>query len=275
MSDIITSKNLDKVIEKNLKVKEEISYYKDLLLTDLNLSNAIKAEEKLALQILKEKGLIQLPIKDKFWGGAIYKKEQKRIPVLNTAQPRVYQYFVAWHEVYHLLYDENLTESSHNVLIDPELNERKADYFAAMIMLGNVYNYYNSLEEENFINKIIYCMDLYKAPYKVILINLYEAAINNNNNQLKKLILDNFDNKPINLVEKFQELELDDELVKPSYVVSIGNLEKKIKKAMEDESDVSAHESNLYYLKQLSENIRRLMKGEIIMKNSLKESQNM
>lgn len=45
-----------------------------------------------------------------------------------------------------------------------------------MLMLGNVYNYYNSLsEEDNFINKIIYCMDLYKGPYKAILINLYEG----------------------------------------------------------------------------------------------------
>ena len=262
MSAIITSKNLDEVIEKNLRIKDDITYYKDRLLNDLNLNNAVKAEEKLAFQILKDKGLIQLPIEDRFWGGAIYKKENKRIPVLNTAQLRVYQYFVAWHEVYHLLYDEILTESSHNVLIDLELNERKADYFAAMIMLGNVYNYYNSLKEENFINKIIYCMDLYKAPYKVILINLYEAAINNNNSQLKELILDNFDNKPINLVEKFQELELDDELVKPSYVVSIGNLEKKIKNTMGDESEVSAHESNLYYLKQLSEDIQKLINKE-------------
>lgn len=262
MSDIITSNNLDKVIEKNLKIKEHVTYCKDRLLNDLNLNNAVKAEEKLAFQILKDKGLIQLPIKDKFWGGAIYKKEDKRIPVLNTAQPRVYQYFVAWHEVYHLLYDTSLTESSHAISIDLELNERKADYFAAMIMLGNVYNYYNSLKKENFINKIIYCMDLYKAPYKVILINLYEAAINNNNSNLKELILDNFDNKPMNLVKKFQELELDDELVKPSYIVSIGNLEKKIKRAMEDESDVSAHESNLYYLKQLGDEIQKLINKE-------------
>lgn len=62
------------------------------------MNNTVKAEEKLSFQILKDKGLIQLPIEYKFGGGAIYKKENKRIPVLNTAQPRVYQYFVAWHE---------------------------------------------------------------------------------------------------------------------------------------------------------------------------------
>lgn len=92
-------------------------------------------------------------------------------------------------------------------------------------------------------------MDLYKAPYKDILINLYGAAKNNNNSNLTKLILDNFDNKPMDLVKKFQELGLDDELVKPSNVVSIGNLERKIKKAMEDDFEASSHESNLDYLK--------------------------
>lgn len=198
-----------------------------------------------------------MPIEDEFFGGAIYTKKNKKNPVLNTAQPRVYQYFIAWHEVYHLLYDESLVESSHNISIDMELNERKADYFASMLMLGNVYNYYNSLsEEDNFINKIIYCMDLYKA----ILINLYEAAKNNNNSNLTKLILDNFDNKPIDLVKKFQELGLDDGLVKPSFVVSIGNLERKIKKAMEDDSEASSHESNLDYLKQLTGHIQKLIK---------------
>ncbi|NFG42499.1 hypothetical protein FC789_15290 [Clostridium botulinum] len=260
MSELITSKNLDKVIEKNLIIKDEIIHYKDRLLTDLNLNNVVKAEEKLAFQILKDNGLIQLPIEDKFWGGAIYTKNDRKIPVLNTAQPRVYQYFVAWHEVYHLLYDKDVINNSFNISIDMELNERKAYYFASMIMLGNVYNYYNSLSEDSFINKIIYCMDLYKAPYKAILINLYEVAKNNNNSELIKLILENFDNKPINLVEKFQELELDDELVKPSHVVSIGNLERKIKKAMQDDCEASSHESNLDYLKQLTKHIKELIK---------------
>jgi hypothetical protein len=56
------------------------------------------------------------------------------------------------------------------------------------------------------------------------------------------------------------DMELNDELVKPSYVVSIGNLERKIKKVMEDDSESSSYESNLDYLKQLGEHIQRLMK---------------
>lgn len=30
----------------------------------------------------------------------------KRIPLINTALPRANQYFTAWHEIYHLLFDE-------------------------------------------------------------------------------------------------------------------------------------------------------------------------
>ncbi|SHJ80226.1 DUF488 domain-containing protein [Paramaledivibacter caminithermalis] len=33
-------------------------------------------------------------------------------------------------------------------------NERMADYFAANMILGNVYDYYYSLEDENFIDRI-------------------------------------------------------------------------------------------------------------------------
>ena len=47
-----------------------------------------------------------MPIEDKYWSGAIYVKEGKIIPVINTALPRANQYFAAWHEIYHLLFDK-------------------------------------------------------------------------------------------------------------------------------------------------------------------------
>jgi len=79
----------------------------------------------------------------------------------------------------------------------------------------------------------------------------------------------------MDLVKKFQELDIDDELVKPLYIVSIGNLEGKIKKAMEDDSESSSHESNLDYRKQSSEQIQKIMKDQTIMQNSLKMSHNL
>jgi hypothetical protein len=34
------------------------------------------------------------------------------------------------------------------------------------VFFGNVYDYYYSLDDEDFIDRIIKCMDVYKAPYK-------------------------------------------------------------------------------------------------------------
>lgn len=261
MSKIITSENIDEVIKENLKIRSEIQRIINDLVSRVNKQD-IKGEEKLAFKILKDNNLIQLPIDDEHWGGAVVIKNNKRIPVINTAQPRVYQYFIAWHEVYHLLYDDNLKSSKENILIDLDLNERKADCFAATMMLGNVYEYYMSLSDDNFIDKIIRCMDLYKAPYKVILINLYESAVNvYNNSKLKKDILNNFDNKPNNLVEKFEELELDSELVKPSYVVSMGGLERVMKNKIKENPEVSYHSSNYEFLQKLKNEVNQIKKG--------------
>lgn len=259
MSEIITSKNLNEVIKKNDQIREEIRGLKDNFYTNYNSSEAIKAEEKLAFKLLKDRNLIQLPIDDEYWGGAIFVRNGKKIPVINTAQPRVYQYFVAWHEVYHLITNIESNDRLYNINIDMELEERKADYFVAEMLLGNVYNYFIELNEENFVNKIMYCMDLYKAPYKVILINLYEEAIKSKNENLKNLIISNFDNKPKNLIEKFKELELDDDLVKPSNVVSVGNLEKKIKKCIENDVEATSHKSNLDFLIELTQKIKALI----------------
>ena len=61
---------------------------------------------QLALQILRPYGLIQLPIDNRYLSGAIFVRDGKRIPLINTALPRANQYFTAWHEIYHLLFDE-------------------------------------------------------------------------------------------------------------------------------------------------------------------------
>ncbi|NKF08282.1 hypothetical protein J1C67_06510 [Clostridium gasigenes] len=108
----------------------------------------------------------------------------------------MYQYFIAWHEIYHMLFDQDLKDSPHKVNFDMELNERHADYFAAKLLLGNVYDFFFSLDDENFIDKVIRCMDVYKAPYKAILIQLYQDSIKFNSKDLSKLILSDFDNPP-------------------------------------------------------------------------------
>jgi hypothetical protein len=78
---------------------------------------------------------------------------------------------------------------------------------------------------------------------------------------LKEKILEHFDNKPENLVQKFIDLELDAELVKPSYIVSLGGLEKKIQNAMKENQDVSHHKDNYQFLLTLKNTIKKEVEG--------------
>ncbi len=261
MSEIITSKNLEQVIEKNKLIKDDILRLTNDFTVRFNKSG-VKGQDKLSFSVLKEHHLIQIPIDDKYWGGAIITKGKIKIPVINTAQPRVYQYFVAWHEIYHLFYDFSLMDETHNIAVDMDLNERKADYFAAKMIFGNVYDYYYTLDDEQFIDRVIKCMDVFKAPYKAVLIELFEEAVTKYNDlDLKEKILEHFDNKPKNLVQKFIDLELDAELVKPSYIVSLGGLEKKIQNAIKENPDVSYHKDNYQFLLVLKNGIKKEMGG--------------
>ncbi|AEV69497.1 ImmA/IrrE family metallo-endopeptidase [Acetivibrio clariflavus] len=261
MSELITSNNLEQVIEKNNLIKDDILRLINDFTVRFNKSR-VTGQDKLSFSVLKEKHLIQIPIDDEYWGGAIITKGSIKIPVINTAQPRVYQYFVAWHEIYHLFYDLSLMDETHNIAVDMDLNERRADYFAAKMIFGNVYDYYYSLDDENFIDRVIKCMDVYKAPYKAVLIELFEeAVIKYNDLDLKEKILEHFDNKPDDLVQKFIDLELDSELVKPSFVVSLGGLEKKIQNAMKENPDVSHHKDNYQFLLKLKSKIKKGVEG--------------
>lgn len=259
MSRYITSSNLDEVIEENKKIKNEINNLKNHFFINHNKVGILGAEKLVFETLKKNYTLLQIPIPDEHYGGAIIVKGMFKIPLINSAKPRVYQYFVAWHEIYHLLYDTNLTKGKHVVQAEEmELNERKADYFAAKMLLGDVYKYYYSLEDDEFINKIAKCMDIFKAPYKAILIELYEEATSVYNDiKLKKLVKDNFDNNTRNLIDVFEKLELDTDLLKPSNIISFGNLDKKIEFLSKEENDVEYHKDNIKFLNKLRDMIKK------------------
>jgi hypothetical protein len=161
-----------------------------------------------------------------------------------------------------LFYDLSLRDETHNIAVDMDLNERRADYFAAKMIFGNVYDYYYSLDDEDFIDRVIKCMDVYKAPYKAVLIEIFEEAVTKYNDlDLKEKILEHFDNKPDDLVQKFIDLELDAELVKPSYIISLGGLEKKIQSVMKVNPDVSYHKDNYQFLLKLKSKIKKVVEG--------------
>ena len=139
MSERIEVANLDEIILKNKEIHEETRIKTLMIRTNCN-SMQISSSSQLAMQILKHHGLIQLPIDNRYWSGAIFVKDGKRIPVLNTALPRANQYFTAWHEIYHLFYDD--VSFNHVIKSETSIEERKAELPQLQGFVGKVFILY-------------------------------------------------------------------------------------------------------------------------------------
>ena len=248
MSELITAANIDSVIKKNNEIRNEVSGQTMKLQMNPAIMK-VASRPQLALLILQGFGLIQMPIEDKFWSGAIFVKNGKIIPVLNTALPRANQYFTAWHEIYHLIYDA--VSFSHIIETETIMEERKAEYFASLMLLGNLLPYYTELPEMDFLSKIFHCMDTFSAPYKAVLIALYESAVQNENQKLMSLIKENFDNSFSDLADRFRKLGLDDNLVRPSYVINVGILQAKIQERIKQDPDLNYNYENEQFLSNI------------------------
>ena len=248
MSERITSKNLDAVLQQNAIIHRELERNAQTVRANFNQMQ-LYSSPQLALQILISHGLIQLPIENKYLSGAIFLKNGARIPVINTALPRVNQYFTAWHEVYHLLFDK----VSFDIMIDSDtiMEERKAEHFASLMLLGNLLPYYFGLSNMDFLSKVFHCMSAFQAPYKAVLIGLYEGACQNGNQELKEQVLTWFDEQPTDIVERFCELGLDDTLVTPSNVINLNPLRARIIQTQKREPHLNYHDDNMDYLQKL------------------------
>lgn len=226
----ITSKNLDETIQLNRQIQSEINMHIKYFYIHFEKYD-IYSPEKKALNILKDNYLIQVPIPDSDWGGAIRELPNGiKVPVINTAQPRLYQYFIYWHEIFHLT-EKQLPLVSHEISTELDLTERKADYFASQMLLGkDLYSFFSSLKQKEFIERIAICMDTYKAPYKAILIELYESSIKVHDETLQEDIIANFDASlsESEWIALFKSLSLEDTLVRPSYTVDFGKLKSLV-----------------------------------------------
>lgn len=253
----ITSQNLDQTIELNQKIKREVHEHIKFMERYLRKLR-IYSPEKQALQILKEHNLIRVLVPDSDWGGAIYELPSgNKVPIINTAQSRLYQYFICWHEVYHLTETSN-ANGTHNITTEFDLTERKADYFASQMLISeDVYEYYYQLKFKDFIDCIACCMDMFKAPYKAILIQLYELAMLFDNAPLQQSIKEHFDIKldQITWEKKFLQLSLDETLVKPTYVVDFGRLKDLILEKSEMHSDVELYSEHRNFLLNLEKKL--------------------
>lgn len=255
MSERITAENLDRVIRTNKEIRTNIERCYEMVITKYNRMQ-VSSPPQLAFQLLRTYGLIQMPIDNSYFSGAIYVKEGKKIPFINTALPRVNQYFAAWHELYHLIFDV----VSFDHLIEPEttMEERKAEYFASKMLLGNLVSYFAELPETmDFKSKVYNCMAVFQTPYKAVLISLYETAAQMNNSALMNMVKENFDNTNQNISERFEELGLDNTLVLPSYVVDVSSLQSKIKECEQERPDLGYHKDNEQFLEKLMDEIKQ------------------
>lgn len=177
----LTFKHLPDILEKNKIIYHEVdscikSYLKDYHIKGWDIIDGAKR------WIADEHYLIQAPIDDPSLGGFISFATPKHICYLNTWQPRVYQNFVLLHEIFHMICQTQQHHSKVHVIesdLDLSAEERKADYFASLLLLdaGEVINFYNSLEEDPFIYKVFLTMDRFLTPYKSVLIRLFELEL--------------------------------------------------------------------------------------------------
>lgn len=257
MSELITSNNLDDVIAKNIYLESEIRKQVMMIKTNQSIMK-VSFTPQLAFDILKTFGLVQLPIDDQYISGAIYVKEGKMIPYINTSLPRANQYFAAWHEVYHLFFDK--VSFDHFIEIDNIMEERKAECFAANMLLYGLDHYYSELKEEDFISRVFCCMSVFQTPYKAILISLYEYALKSANEGLKDKIKGVFDLKFDDMPKRFRSLGLDDSLVLPSNVINITPLQEKIRLKEKMNPELSYHKDNEDYLKNIIKEMELLVR---------------
>jgi Zn-dependent peptidase ImmA (M78 family) len=252
MSERITADNLDEVVRENIEIHDDMLQKTILVRTNWN-SMQIGSSVQLAMHILRMYGLVQLPLDNQNWSGAIYVKSDKKIPVINTAQPRANQYFTAWCEIYHLIYDQVLL--GRIMETETVIEDRKAQYFAALMLMGNLMPYYTMLSNMDFTTKVFHCMDTFSVPYKAVLISLYEAAMLNGNSELMGRIRQNFDVHFYNLDARFRANGLDDQLVKPSNIVNVTALQSKIQDRIKREPDVGYNKDNLAALENIVKEI--------------------
>lgn len=253
MSEIITSANLDTVIQMNREIEHEVTAQAMRLQTNPSIMK-VASMPQLALLILQGYGLIQMPIEDRYLSGAIYVKDGKQIPMINTALPRANQYFTAWHEVYHLIFDQ--ISFDHFIENNQMVEERKAEYFASKMLLQGVELYFTGLSDMDNLQRAFFCMSVFQAPYKAVLISLYEYALKSGNDTLKRWILDSFDLRIDDIAERFRELGLDDSLVLPSYVVNTSYLMGRIREQKIKFPDLKYHAENEEYLENVLREIR-------------------
>ncbi|MBP3041568.1 ImmA/IrrE family metallo-endopeptidase [Bacillaceae bacterium Marseille-Q3522] len=185
----IKTQDLDRILAANRNIHEEVSKFVRAYLEKEHPRGWNRVDG--AKKWIKVNGImVEAPINDPSLGGFVFFRgeNKKNICFINTNQPRVYQNFVLFHELYHFL---TLGRQTRTVSvqggrvhflkadIDIENEERRADYFASLMLLpeDEVKEFYRSLASETKDDAIYYTMYHFQAPYKAVLIRLYELRL--------------------------------------------------------------------------------------------------
>ncbi|WP_019914102.1 ImmA/IrrE family metallo-endopeptidase [Paenibacillus sp. HW567] len=244
----LTSEHLPVLLKQNKEVYYEVDHYIKTYLKNEHPSGWTIVDG--AMRWIEENHhFIQAPIKDDSLGGFILFKSPKVICYLNSWQPRIYQNFILLHELFHTLSrTKHVNDELHLVEsdLDRDLDERKADYFASLLLLdaAEVVTFYQNLGEDDLLDKIILTMFRFSAPYKAVLIRLFELELINGE-ELKN----RFDVK-YNLEAEFTRLGKDPSPVQRSLIINFQDVVKVMESGKGRLPDV-ANDNNWSTLKNV------------------------
>lgn len=255
---MINKDDLKRVIELNTNIKEKIE---PIVRKDFRefYDENVSIIQKIYLRLEDEFTIIKYPINSKELGGFIYKTENHSFCFINSNQVRIFQNFVLMHEYYHLTH-ENFKKNQVDPILSNEedsidLRERKANYYASLMILTSLRENYNSfVKDKNFTfeKAICYLIDLYKVPKKTILIRLHELGCIG-----FETLYSNFYNDIDNLKKQFKIFGLDTSILEKSSVIKLDNMEDEFKKAKETGAMLETFlEQNESYYKELLEKLR-------------------
>lgn len=249
----LTFDHLPDIFKKNKEIYHDVDRYIKMYLKDYHLKGWTILDG--AKRWIEENHyLIQAPIADSSLGGFILYKSPRVICYLNSWQPRIYQNFILLHELFHILSQTNFENEELHFIesdLDRDLDERKADYFASLLLLdaAEVYSFYNSLKEKALLDKIILTMANFSSPYKAVLIRLFELEL------IKVEDLKIWFDKKLNFEEEFVRLGLDPAPVQRSMIINFQDIEKLMEKGKDRLPEI-ANESNWNTLNAVKEYFR-------------------
>ena len=262
---MIEKEDLKRILELNKKIEYEIKPIAEREFLNFYDKN-ISIIQNINLKMEECFNIIKYPINNKELGGFVYKTDNNLFCFINSNQPRNFQNFVLIHEYYHIIHDDNLEKNKINtVLLNEEdsinLIERKANYYASLILLESLRENYNKFKADRKFTleeTLCYLIDLYKVPKKTILIRLHELSCINFDD-----LYDNFNNDVDSLKDNFRKLGLDCSILEPSNVVKFDDIEEEFKKARETGSMLESFlDQNESYYKKLLNSLEVNFKSE-------------